>query len=301
MVKEVLRFLITKLDGTYLDLNVGLGGHAEAICGVLRGDFQLIGIDLDTRALRLAAGRLERFGEHVTLLEGDHAEFPRLLETNGISRVDGVVFDLGMSSAQLDDAARGLSYDRPAPMDMRFSESGKTAAEILAEIDEHALAKAFREYGDLRSASRLSRAIVKHRTREPIATTDDLRRIVERTLRPSYANRRKILSKAFQAMRCLTTNEVASFEAALGACHDRLETEGVLCVLAYESVTDRLAKHEFNPPEVERDVYGNPLTPARWKRLTLRALKPSMSEGARNPRARSARLRAACKQEVQVS
>ncbi len=298
MVGEVLRYLITDPAGTYLDLNVGLGGHAEAVCRALDGGFRYIGIDLDPRALRLAQERLRPFGDKVMLLEGNHAEFPRLIRSEGIESVSGAFFDLGLSSEQLDSTSRGLSYERSAPLDMRYGTRGKTAAQLLAEIDERSLAEAFKTYGDLGAAARLARAIIRHREQFPLRSTQDLRRMVQKTLRPKPASRRKVLSQVFQAIRYLTNNEVSSFRDALGAVHEFLVPGGALCVISYESVTDRLAKREMHPPEVARDEYGRSLRPPRWERLTRRALRPSVSEVQRNPRARSARFRAARKLEV---
>jgi 16S rRNA (cytosine1402-N4)-methyltransferase len=293
LVEDVVRLLVTDRRGRYLDLNVGFGGHAEAICESLEEGFRFIGIDLDEVALAAARRRLERFGESVTLVRGNHREFPLHLRRQGVEALSGILFDLGVSSAQLDDASYGFSFDRPGPLDMRYGRSGETASELLRRIDENTLSRALREYGDLAAAPRMARALVGARETAPLETTGALAALVDRTLRPHPRRRRKVLSQVFQTLRYLVNDEVSAFTEALAACHDHLLPSGVLCVLAYESVTDRAVKRLFNPPDVERDAYGERAEPLRWERLTRRAIRPAAGEVARNPRARSARLRAA--------
>jgi 16S rRNA (cytosine1402-N4)-methyltransferase len=296
MVGEVLEWLVTDPAGTYLDLNVGDGGHADAICERL-GDhpFRYVGIDLDPASLASSQRRLARYGERITLLCGSHGDFAELITRQGIGPVTGMLFDLGFSSSQLDHADRGLAFDADGPLDMRYGERGPTAAEFLATASESKMNDAFRTYGDLRGARRLARAIVARRSDAPLTSTGELAALIDEALRPHPLRRRKILSQVFQSVRVVVNDEVGAFERALESSHEQLIDGGAIVVLAYESVTDRLAKREFHPPNVERDAFGHPVHPPKWERLTRRAVKPSDEEVARNPRARSARLRAARK------
>lgn len=293
MVKEVTDLLVTDTGTTIVDLNLGGGGHGEAICEALADRaFRYVGVDLDDAAIARAAERLARFGDHVRLVKGNHRDFPAHLDELGIVGVDGILFDLGFSSDQLDDAGRGFSFDQRGPLDMRYHEGAPSAADLLESLSEHDLGLAFKRYGDLRGAERLARAIGRERRTTPITTTEGLCHLVEKTLRPAFNRRRKLFSQVFQTLRVLVNDEVRSFEDALAACPGRLHAGGVLVVLAYESVTDRLTKHFFRPPQEPRDMYGNPLRPAVFEPLTKGAQRPSDEEVDRNPRARSARLRA---------
>jgi len=294
MVVETLGALITDRNGIYVDLNLGDGGHGEAICAALEGgDYLYVGIDRDPTAIVGCRSRLERFGHRTRLLQGNHREFPELLDREGIGLVNGILFDLGLSSTQLDSASRGFAHDLDGPLDMRYGDTGPTAADLLATLPEVELARALRELGDVHAAPRLARAICHRRRTDPITTTGDLRRVVDEALHPAPPRRRKVLAQVFQTIRGLTNAEVPSFRDALGACEDRLSSGGVLCVIAYESVTDRMVKRLFHPPDEPRDVFGRPLEAPRWERITRRALRPGQEEIDRNPRARSARLRAA--------
>ncbi len=295
MVDEVCRLLVTRPDATIVDLNVGGGGHAEAICRVLgSGDFRYVGLDLDARALDRTRERLRAFGNRVTLVERNHRELVAVLEELGMSAVSGILFDLGFSSIQLDDAERGFSFDADGPLDMRYSTAARSAEALVATASAHELTTLFKRYGDLRGAGKLAAAIVSARNGAPLRTTGELCKLVDVTLRPPFVRRRKVLSQVFQAIRVAVNDEVESFRDALSSCHASLARGGVLCVLAYESVTDRIAKLAFRE-DGDKDVYGNPIEPLRWERLTRGALRPSEREVAANPRARSARLRAARK------
>jgi len=293
MVEEVTDLLITDTGTTIVDLNLGGGGHGEAICDALADRaFRYVGVDLDAAAIDRAAARLARFGEHVRLVRGNHKDLAAHLDELGIVGVDGILFDLGFSSDQLDDASRGFSFDQRGPLDMRYHEGAPSAADLLESLSEHDLGLAFKRYGDLRGAERLARAIGRERRTAPITTTESLCHLVEKTLRPAFSRRRKVFSQVFQTLRVMVNDEVRSFEDALAACPDRLHPGGVLVVLAYESVTDRITKHFFRPPREPRDMYGNPIHPAVFEPLTKGARRPSEEEVERNPRARSARLRA---------
>lgn len=292
LVEETARMLITDRHGTYLDLNVGYGGHAEAICRALGpGGYRYIGIDLDPRALAGASERLQPFEPNVTLLEGDHRTFPRLLASLGVEQVDGVLFDLGFSSVQL-DPDRGFAFDADGPLDMRYGGEGPTAQQLLETLGEKELEDAFRRYGDVRAPGKLAAAIVRTSAEAPLRTTGELARLVVATLRPHPSRRRKVLSQVFQTLRVLVNDEVGAFGDALSACPTHVVPGGVVCILAYESVTDRMAKRFFKPVDVPRDTFGNEIVPRAWEPITRRAVRASEAEVSINPSARSARLRA---------
>jgi 16S rRNA (cytosine1402-N4)-methyltransferase len=293
MVREVVDLLLTERSGTYVDLNLGGGGHAEALCEAAGdGEYRYVGLDLDPDALERAGERLARFGPRVEIVQANHRDVARILTEKGISRVNGMLLDLGMSSWQLDAPERGFSFDRPGPLDMRYGGSGPTAAEILGSSSERALAAAFRDLGELRGAEKLARVIVERRRERPLVTTRDLTALVDEVLRPHFRERAKLFAQVFQALRMLVNGELDALDEALSAADDFVAPGGVLCVIAFESLTDRVSKRHFHPVDVPKDVFGHPLEAPRWERLTKGALRPSERETAANPRARSARLRA---------
>jgi len=293
LVDEIVQLLVTDPSGTYVDGNVGAGGHAEAICVALgNGDYRYVGLDLDPEAIARSRERLARFGSRVVLIRANHRDVARVLAELGIGRVAGMLFDLGFSSWQLDAGERGFSFDRPGPLDMRYGPEGPTAAALLASLSERELAAAFRELGEVRSAEKLARAIAHERSRRPLESTRDLTLVVDETLHPPFGQRFKLLAQVFQALRMLANDELDAFRQALAATDDLVAPGGVLCIIAFESLTDRLAKRHFHPADVPKDAFGHPIEKPRWERLTKNAVRPSEREVRENPRARSARLRA---------
>lgn len=301
MAEEVRRVLVTNRNGVYVDLNVGDGGHARTVCDALGdGDYRYVGMDKDPRSLATARQRLADFGPRVTLLLGDHGDFATLLDPADRGVLDGILFDLGFSSSQLDDPGRGFSYDTNGPLDMRYDPESPSAASLLETMSEDALRESFLVYGNVSGAARLARAIVARRRTNPLKTTRELCALAEDALRPTPPRRRKVLSQIFQTLRVLVNDEVESFRRALADTHAWLKPGGVLCIIAYESVTDRLAKRHFHPRDRDKDAFGNPIQPLLWDRLTRRASRPTEAEIAANPRARSARLRAGAKRAVEA-
>ena len=293
LLQEVVELLAPERGGFYVDATVGAGGHAEAI--LERGpSARLLGLDRDAEALDLARRRLDRFGDRVVLVEADFGELDDALA--GHPAPDGVLADLGVSSMQLNEARRGFSFRRDGPLDMRMGRHGRTAADIVATASIGELTRIFREWGEERMAAKIARGIVRERTREPIQTTRQLARIVAE----EKGGREKIdpATRVFQALRIEVNQELTALARFLAAAVARLNGGGRLAVISYHSLEDRMVKDAFRrdsgvclcPPRLPQCVCG---ARAALKVLTRRPLRPSDSEVNRNPRSRSAKLRAA--------
>ncbi|HPC83512.1 MAG TPA: 16S rRNA (cytosine(1402)-N(4))-methyltransferase RsmH [Thermoanaerobaculaceae bacterium] len=295
MLETVLQMLAPRAGGVFLDATVGLGGHAEAILGF--PGTQVVGLDVDPAALEHCRRRLAPFGTRAALVEASYAQLERVLAELRIGPLAGVLFDLGVSSLQLDTPERGFSFRHDAPLDMRFSPTGPTAAQWLAEVAEEDLVSVLRELGEEPRARRVARALVRAREREPLSTTGQVRRIVAAALGHPHG-RIDPATRTFQAIRMAVNRELEGLPAALEAAARRLAPGARLVVIAFHSLEDRISKRTFRhlsgrcvcPP-------GTPECACRpeslLEPLTRRPLQPSEAEVAANPRARSARLRAA--------
>ncbi len=289
-VLELLAGSSLVLDGT-----LGGGGHSAALLDA--GVARVIGIDRDPDALSAATARLAvaAAAGRFTAIQGNYASLDAL--PLGGERFTGILLDLGISSHQIDDAARGFSFREGAPLDMRMGDDvARTAADLLNEADEGELMTIFREYGDEPRAGRLSREIVRRRATRPFATSDDLVGAIRGALGPRSGAPE--FARLFQAVRIAVNDELTGLEHALPALRDRLAPGGVLAVLAYHSGEDRLVKHAFRawsedcvcPPKHPMCTCGG--GHALGTVLTKRAIVASPEEVAGNPRARSAKLRA---------
>ncbi len=296
---DVVRLLATGRRGVLVDGTVGLGGHAEAL---LTADpaLDLIGVDRDPEALRIASARLARFGTRVRLVHGSFANLAIHLAQLGVDAVDGVLLDLGVSSLQLDAAERGFSLRFEGPLDMRMDPtSGITGAEWLARIDVAELERALADYGEERYSRRIARAVVEAREREPIETTAQLVRIVHRAVPGSYfAQKIDPATRTFQAIRIALNGELAALDRGLVEAFDALRGGGVLAVISFHSLEDRRVKTFLReraaactcPPDLPECRCGKRV---EAEILTRRPIVASPEEVAANPRARSAKLRAA--------
>jgi 16S rRNA (cytosine1402-N4)-methyltransferase len=293
LLDEVVALLAPERGGLFVDATLGAGGHAEALLS--RGArVRLIGIDRDPSALAAARSRLSGFGDRVTLVQGNFGDLDALLENRG--GADGILADLGVSSMQLDEPARGFSFRRDGPLDMRMDSSGRTAADVLATSSVEELSRIFREFGEERMAAKIARGIVAERKRRPVATTRQLARIVS----DQKGHREKIdpATRVFQALRIEVNQELVALARFLTAAVTRLNAGGRLGVIAYHSLEDRLVKEAFRresgvclcPPRLPACVCG---ARAALRVLTRRPLRPGEAEKRRNPRSRSARLRVA--------
>ena len=272
MVREVIGFLGGR--GTVVDMTLGAGGHAEALLSA--GVGTLVGIDRDPRALALAGDRLAAFGGRFHPVR---ARFSEVDEDIVEGPVDGVLFDLGVSSMQLDQPERGFSFREAGPLDMRMGDDGPTAADLVNELPEAELADLIFEYGQESKSRRIAAAIVRARSRAPIQGTDELAGIVVGAVgrRPGGPHPAR---RTFQALRIAVNREIEELAASLPQAVDLLAPGGRVVVIAYHSLEDRIAKRTFRED-------------GRLAVLTKKPLRPSQAEVEANPRSRSAKLRAA--------
>ncbi|HIE47408.1 TPA: 16S rRNA (cytosine(1402)-N(4))-methyltransferase RsmH [Candidatus Bipolaricaulota bacterium] len=285
LVREVVELLSPAPGKLICDATCGTGGHAEAI--LARGA-ELVGLDKDPQALALARERLAKFGPRARLLHADFRELREALAPLGITEVHGILFDLGLSSLQLDSPARGFSFREDAPLDMRMDPcQDLTAAELVNRLPEPELARILWEYGEERYARRIARAIVRARDKAPIRTTGELAHLVARCYPPGK-HRIHPATRTFQALRIAVNDELTALREGLAQAVPLLAPGGVVCVISFHSLEDRIVKHLFRA----RAATG------RLELLTKKPLRPSAEEVASNPRARSAKLRAARVPEV---
>jgi 16S rRNA (cytosine1402-N4)-methyltransferase len=280
-----------------VDATLGLGGHSAALLDRFQS-LRLVGLDRDPEALQLTAARLTSYADRVTLVHARYDELPAVLARLGLDRVDAVLFDLGVSSLQLDEPRRGFSYSQDAPLDMRMDPSGGiTAADVVNRYPAEELARILREYGEERFAGRIAEAVVRERSREPFTTTARLAELVRAAI--PAATRRSgghPAKRTFQALRIEVNGELAALERALPAALAALRVGGRAVVLSYHSLEDRLVKRLFvagatstAPPDLPVALPEH----APWLRLLTRGAEtPSREEIVENPRAASARLRA---------
>ena len=292
---EVLKALQPRPGGRYVDGTLGAGGHAFGVLEASSPDGLLLGLDVDPAALAIAAERLAPFGERALLRHGSYADLAAHLQAVGWDAVDGILLDLGVSSMQVDVAARGFSFRTDAPLDMRFDPSQPlTAADLVNTLDEAALADILWRYGEERHARRVARAIVRHR---PLHTTRQLAEVVAAATRSGRRGMHPA-TRTFQALRIAVNRELDNLEAVLPQAVAALKPGGRLVVIAFHSLEDRIVKHFLRaesgycvcPPEMPHCDCDRP---ARVRLLKPFPLRPTAEETARNPRARSARLRVA--------
>jgi 16S rRNA (cytosine1402-N4)-methyltransferase len=280
-----------------VDCTLGMGGHAEALLD--RTPARLVGLDRDPEALRRSGARLAAYGDRVTLVHAVYDELPGVLAGLGLDAVQGVLFDLGVSSLQLDEAARGFAYAQDAPLDMRMDPtSGRTAADVVNGYDGKALARVLKEYGDERFAGRIADAIVRERAREPFTGTARLAELV-RTAIPAATRRTggHPAKRTFQALRIEVNDELGVLRRAIPKAVDALAVGGRIVVLSYQSLEDKVVKAELvtrSTSDVPVDLPFVPAGSAPELRLLVRgAEQAGAEETAANPRAASVRLRAA--------
>ncbi|OGO51008.1 MAG: 16S rRNA (cytosine(1402)-N(4))-methyltransferase [Chloroflexi bacterium RBG_16_68_14] len=296
MVREVLAALNVRPGGRYVDGTVGGGGHALAIMEAATPGGSLLGIDRDPQALEMARRRLEPFGPDARLVQGDFADLGRICRELAFVPVHGVLLDLGLSSLQLEAAERGFSFQREGPLDMRFDRQQMlTAAEIVNEYAEEALADVLWRYGEEPQARRIARRIGERR---PLHTTTELAKVVEEAVGGRARRQSHPATRTFQALRIAVNQELLSLEAALPQAYGLLGDFGRLVVLSYHSLEDRLVKAFIR--RESQDCFCPPRQPictcghkAGLRRVSRGAVRPSPEEVARNPRSRSARLRVA--------
>lgn len=287
MSKEALFWLVQENGRTYLDCTVGYSGHAEKILEASGPDSRLIGIDRDAMAIAASRERLARFGDRVFLLHGHFVDLKRHLTFCGIGQVDGILFDLGISSPQLEEPARGFSFQGDGPLDMRMDQSmSGTAADLVNRWPEAQLADIIFQFGEERFSRRIARAIVRARERHLLATTKELVSVIEGAVPANYRHGRlHCATRTFQAIRIAVNHELDCLDPALRDAADVLSPGGRLCVISFHSLEDRIVKHTLRALSGKDD-------PALVV-LTKKPQIPTREESDRNPRSRSAKLRAA--------
>jgi 16S rRNA (cytosine1402-N4)-methyltransferase len=301
LAEEVIEMLQPAAGSLQIDATVGGGGHTERILEASDPDGRLLGLDADGAAIARVAQRLERFGDRLVLRQANFRELGSVAPAAGFGAVDGLLFDLGLSSFQLADTERGFGFRAGGPLDMRFDTSrGLSAAELLATLDTTELTALFRQFGEEPFAPRIARAIVEARRTAPITTAEELAALVERVAPRTAPGRRRIhpATRVFQALRIAVNEELDALSDALAVAVDLLRPGGRLVVLSYHSLEDRIVKRFLDaerkgcicPPSVPVCVCGRT---ARLRLVTHPSLTPTDAEIAANPRARSARLRAA--------
>jgi len=288
---------LTAADAVVVDCTLGMGGHAEALLRDTTA--RLVGLDRDPEALRRSAARLAPYAERITLVHAVYDELPRVLGDLGLERVHGVLFDLGVSSLQLDEAGRGFAYAQDAPLDMRMDPTtGRTAADIVNTYDGRSLARVLKEYGDERFAGRIADAIVRERAKEPFSGTARLAELVRASI-PAATRRTggHPAKRTFQALRIEVNDELGVLRRAVPAALDALAVGGRIVVLSYQSLEDKIVKAELvarSTSEVPVDLPFVPEGAQPELRLLVRGSeKAPEAEVAANPRAASVRLRAA--------
>jgi len=295
--EKVIEYLITDKSGTYVDATMGTGGHAEAVLEELNEGGKLLGIDRDSDSLRISKERLRRFGKKVDFFNQSYSHLPEILKSQNLEKISGVLFDLGLSSYQLENPERGFSYSIYGPLDMRFDQSeGTKALDVVNEYTAEELTRIFKEYGEERFSKKIAQAIVQNRRIKKIETTKELKDIVKSILKTKGDI--KTLSRIFQALRIEVNDELSELKNGLDAGIEALAPGGRVCVISYHSVEDRIVKSRFFelakgcscPPDFPVCTCGGKKV---LKILTRKPVIPDEKEIEENPRARSAKLRVA--------
>lgn len=295
LLEEVVRFLEPRPGGTYCDVTLGAGGHAERILMACAPSGRLIGVDRDPQALRIASERLARFGERFTPVRGRFGDLPELLAGIGLGpgSLDGIVADLGVSSMQIDEPGRGFSWQGSGPVDMRMDpEHGETALELIARLPEDTLADTIFEYGEERHSRRIARSLKRAAAAGELVDTHALARVVAAAC-PSRDPRKHPATRTFQALRIAVNDELRQLHSLLVAAPSYLKPGGHLVVISFHSLEDRLVKRVLQRAEGggAQSLFERAQSP--FEPLSRKPIEPSEEEIAANPRARSARLRAA--------
>jgi len=297
LLNEVVDALQPRDGGRYVDGTFGAGGYTAAMLD--RADCQVVAIDRDPAAIGAGRALAERYAPRLRLIEGRFGDMADLLSAEGVDDVDGVALDLGVSSMQFDQAERGFSFRASGPLDMRMEKNGSSAADLVNEADEAELADIIFRYGEERRSRRVARAIVEARKLKRIETTGELAEIVRRAVGPQGRDESDPATRTFQALRIAVNDELGELERGLAAAEQVLAPGGRLAVVSFHSLEDRAVK-EFVRSRAGRTPgpsrHAPPRAdakPAELRDLTRKPVLPSDAEVAKNPRARSARLRVA--------
>jgi len=282
LLAETMQLLDPSRGGVFVDCTVGLGGHTGALLAA--GASRVIGLDRDPTALALASASLAAWGERVELVHADYRQLGDVLDARGLDGVDGALADLGVSSMQFDMEGRGFSFRRDEPLDMRMDQtSGPTVADLLQSVDEQELANVIFQFGEERFSRRIARGVVEARRLSPVATTGQLAQIVRRAVPRRGYQRIDPATRTFQALRIWVNRELEGLDVFLVETSRRLRAGARLAVITFHSLEDRVVKHTFRALAAGE---------AALRVLTRKPVTPAEAEVGRNPRARSAKLRA---------
>lgn len=298
LLDETIEGLNINPDGIYVDGTLGGGGHSYQICRRLSQKGRLIGIDQDGEALDAAREHLKEFEDRITLVRSNYCEIDTILQDLGVTKVDGIVLDLGVSSYQLDNLERGFSYKSDAPLDMRMdARQAKTAAEVVNNYSEYELYKIIRDYGEDKFAKNIAKHIVKARGQEPLKTTSQLSNIIKAAIPMKFqAKGGHPAKKTFQAIRIEVNRELDVLKDSLDTMIDHLNPKGRICVITFHSLEDRIVKTKFRenenpctcPPDFPVCVCGKE---TKGKVITRKPIVPTEKEIQDNKRAKSSKLR----------
>lgn len=286
LLEPVLEALAPRPGQTIVDCTVGLGGHSAALLSRISPAGRLIGIDFDPANIAIARSNLSAIGDNFSLVHGNFAGLPTILADAGVDRVDAILADLGVASPQIDDPARGFSYRRPGPLDMRMDPTrGRPASELVNRLSERELAEALLELGDETDAPQIARLIVQRRSIRPIETTQDLMAIVcearDFTLKRAAGAKLHPAARTFQALRILTNRELANLDRLLAVLPQCLKPGGVAAIISFHSGEDRRVKESF------RDG----LRAGTYTQISREPAIADAAEQSANPRSRSAKMR----------
>ena len=306
LLEETVDALQVRPDGIYVDGTLGGGGHSSVIAGKLSDKGKLIGIDQDAAAIEAAGKRLGEYGDRVMIIRSNYADMKTRLMQSGITSVDGILLDLGVSSYQLDDAERGFTYrEEDAPLDMRMDQRQEcTAREVVNSYSMEDLTRIIREFGEEKFAGKIARLIVSEREKNPIETTGQLTRIVKEAIPArARATGRHPARRTFQAIRIEVNGELRVLRESLDDMIDLLNPGGRICIITFHSLEDRIVKDAFRraenpcicPPEFPVCVCGRK---PKGRVITRKPIIPSEEEMERNPRSKSAKLRVFEKKEA---
>ena len=304
LLDESLEFLQPQHNGLFVDATLGLGGHSEAILDS-SPTTRVIGIDQDNEALSFAKKRLSRFGKREMIFKANFSEIGKIVAKAKQGSPDGILADLGVSSLQLDSESRGFSFRFDAPLDMRMDKDsgGQTVTELLATIGKDELANIIYKYGEERASRKIARWIIEKReSGNPIQTTFELAELVKRAVRTGAKDKTHPATRTFQALRIAVNSELDILEQFISDSVDLLKTNGVLAIITFHSLEDRIVKHAFQrlagkcqcPPRMPQCVCG---AVKKVEILTRKPVLPAEDERNENPRSRSAKLRACRKLE----
>lgn len=301
LLQPTLHWVGVRPGGLWVDATCGLGGHTEGLLQASAPDGRVLAIDRDPRALERARIRLERFSHRLTLVCGRFGDVAEHVSHAGLGPADGVIADLGVSSLQLDDADRGFSLRRKGPLDMRMGTEGETAAELLERVDEAELARIFARYGEVKRPRQVARAVLRALEEGRLETTVDLARVIEKASGGRKWGAVHPATQAFQAIRVAVNRELEEVDAFLQALPQVVRPGGRVAIISFHSLEDRRVKQAFADPKTPAELRHLPhrVELGPWEAIS-KVIVPDEAEVESNPRARSAKLRAARRREEQT-